>query len=284
MADYENREIPEGINVSPTHPLKEFALLLAGVSALAVGAVLILSLLAGYLVRHVPFSQEKALAQNIGNQLPKTQKSAVDRQREQYLQALAERLSRAMSLPDDMTITVHYVPDDTVNAMATLGGNIVIFQGLIDALPSENALSMVVAHEIAHVRHRHPIVATGRGFAVALALSSLAGVGDGLMQQWLAGMGMLPVLSFSRSQEEVADADALQALLRLYGHVGGASAFFAYIAERHPDASLPALFNTHPGHHERIDRIRDFAQANRASETPALIELPAFMKTLPSAD
>jgi beta-barrel assembly-enhancing protease len=281
MADYENREIPEGINVSPTHPLKEFALLLAGVSALAVSVVLVLSLLAGTLVRHVPFAQEKALAQSVGAQLPKTQKSAVDRQREHYLQALAERLSQAMALPGDMTITVHYSPDSTVNAMATLGGNIVIFQGLIDALPSENALSMVVAHEIAHVRHRHPIVATGRGFAVALALSSIAGVGDGLMQQWLAGMGMLPVLSFSRSQEETADADALQALLRLYGHVGGASAFFEYLTEKYPGQASPALFNTHPGHHERIARIREFEQTYpaRDSETARLIELPAFMKT-----
>ena len=279
MADYENREIPEGINVSETHPLKDFAVLLAGISGLLIVAVLTLSLLAGYLVRLVPFEQEKALAQSIASQLQKQQKTAVDRQREQYLQTLANRLASTMTLPDQMPITVHYSTSETVNAMATLGGNIIIFQGLIDVLPNENALSMVVAHEIAHVHHRHPIIATGRGFAVALALSSLSGIGDGLVQQWLGGLGMLPMLSFSRSQEEAADTDALQAILRLYGHVDGAGAFFEYIAEKHPESKQPDLFNTHPGHIERIARIREFAQKNPSTATSEPILLPSFMKT-----
>ena len=111
-----------------------------------------------------------------------------------------------MDLPAEMQITVHYASDDTVNAMATLGGNIVVFQGLIDTVDSENALAMVLAHEIAHVRHRHPIVAMGRGFTVMLALSALSGVGDGMIQQWVGSMGMLPMLAFSREQEEAADA------------------------------------------------------------------------------
>ena len=49
----------------------------------------------------------------------------------------------------------------------------------------------------------------GRGFTVALALSSLAGLGDSAVQQWLGSMGMLPLLSFSREQEAQSDADAL---------------------------------------------------------------------------
>ena len=68
MSEYENPPIPEGINVSPTHPLKEFALLLGGVSALLLAVVLSLSLAAGYLVRFIPFSQEQALASRIEQQ------------------------------------------------------------------------------------------------------------------------------------------------------------------------------------------------------------------------
>jgi predicted Zn-dependent protease len=206
MSAYENPQIPEGINVSPTHPLKDFALLLGGVSALIVVAVLALSFAAGYLVRFVPFEQERALASSIDADWLKQSHSADDKRREQYLQALGRQLAAAMDLPAEMQITVHYSSDDTVNAMATLGGNIVVFQGLIDTVDSENALAMVLAHEIAHVRHRHPIVAMGRGFTVMLALSALSGVGDGMIQQWVGSMGMLPMLAFSREQEEAADA------------------------------------------------------------------------------
>ena len=278
MSAYENPQIPEGINVSPTHPLKDFALLLGGVSALIVVAVLALSFAAGYLVRFVPFEQERALASRVDANWLKQSHSADDKRREQYLQALGRQLAAAMDLPAEMQITVHYASDDTVNAMATLGGNIVVFQGLIDTVDSENALAMVLAHEIAHVRHRHPIVAMGRGFTVMLALSALSGVGDGMIQQWVGSMGMLPMLAFSREQEEAADADALQALLRVYGHADGAATFFERVSEKSALPEPPALLNTHPDTDARIARIRDFERAHvRPAELP-LKPLPDFMK------
>ena len=278
MADYENPVVPEGINVSPTHPLREFALLVAGISGLILVSALVVSLLAGQFARHIPFAQEKALAESLGKHWPEGASSAQDQQRQAYLQNLADRLGAVMKLPPGMDITVHYAASDTVNAMATLGGHIIVFQGLIDTLPDENALAMVVAHEIAHVRNRHPIVAVGRGFAVALALTSLAGFGDGLMEQWIGGLGMLPVLSFSRTQEEEADADALDALYRLYGHVGSATSFFEKIAGEGKNSS-PALFNTHPGVETRIERIRHFAQTHPAQQTTQPVSLPAWMKS-----
>ena len=279
MADYENPIVPEGINVSPTHPLREFALLVAGISGLILVTALVVSLLAGQFARHIPFAQEKALAESLGKHWPESTSSAQDLQRQAYLQNLADRLGAVMKLPPGMDITVHYADSDTVNAMATLGGHIIVFQGLIDTLPDENALAMVVAHEIAHVRNRHPIVAVGRGFAVALTLTSLAGFGDGLMEQWVGGLGMLPVLSFSRAQEEEADADALDALYRLYGHVGSATSFFERIAGEGGKVSSPALFNTHPGVEARIERIQRYAQAHPAQQATQPVELPVWMKS-----
>lgn len=278
MSEYENREVPEGINVSPTHPLKDFALLVGGSGAVILVAVLALSLLAGQLARHIPFAQERALAASLGRWLPAAPAKPGERQRHDYLQALADGLAADMRLPPEMTLTVHYADTDTVNAMATLGGHIVVFQGLIDTLPSENALAMVLAHEIAHVRHRDPVVAMGRGFAVALALASFSGVGDGVLQQWLGGVGMLPILSFSRAQEEAADAAALQAILQRYGHVGDAAAFFEQIARQQSMPSGPTLLQTHPDTEKRIAAIRAFAAAHATQTPSAARPLPAFMR------
>lgn len=279
MAEYENPQIPEGINVTPAHPLKEFALLLGGISALVVVVVLALALLAGYLVRFVPFAQERALASGIRATWFAEPADVGGRQKEDYLQSLADRLSASMDLPEGMQVTLHYSSAETVNALATLGGNIVVFQGLLDVVPNENALAMVIAHEIAHIRHRHPIIAMGRGFTVLLALSVLAGVGDDLMQQWVGSMGMLPVLAFSRAQEDEADADALQALHKTYGHAGGAASFFEYAAERQRFGEEPALFATHTSPADRIARIRRFAQAHGTPPTQALMALPDFLKS-----
>jgi predicted Zn-dependent protease len=278
MAEYENPEIPEGINVTPTHPLKEFALLLGGISALVVVVVLALALLAGYLVRFVPFAQEQALASGIHRAWFDEPADADGRQKEKYLQSLADRLSASMDLPPGMQVTLHYSSAETVNALATFGGHIIVFQGLLDAVPNENALAMVIAHEIAHIRHRHPIIAMGRGFTVLLALSALSGVGDDLMQQWVGSMGMLPVLAFSRAQEDEADADALQALQKTYGHVGGAASFFEHIAGHQHFGEHPELFATHANPDERIARIQRFSREHGMLPTQALIALPDFLR------
>ncbi len=274
MTVYENPEVREGINVTPEHPLKEFAILLAGISTAVVVAVLLLSLLAGYLVRFIPFEREQSLLSAVEPAWQRSALTEAELQKQQYLQALADRLAAQMDWPEGMRVTVHYVDSGTVNAMATLGGHLIIFQGLIDAVPSENALAMVVAHELAHIRYRHPIVALGRGFTVMLALSSLAGVGDGVMQQWLGSVGMVTALSFSRAQEAEADADALLALHRVYGHVGGAEAFFEYVAERDRLLEPPALLSTHPGNEDRIARIQAFSAAHPAVGQPLLQPLP----------
>lgn len=276
MARYENPQIPEGINVSEENPLKEFALLVTGISLAVVVVVTILSLLAGHLARYVPFAQEQALLSHVPVGWLKEKPEGPARQKEQYLQALADRLAAAMALPPDMRITMHYANDATVNAMATLGGHIVIYQGLIDTLSNENALAMVVAHEMAHIRHRHPIVAMGRGFAVTLALTSLAGIGDGMMQQWVGSMGMLSVLTFSRAQEEEADADAIAAVYRTYGHVGGAVDFFEEIEGQSKMPNMPQMLSTHPDHVSRIARIRQFEREHPGDGT--LVPLPDFMK------
>ena len=60
---------------------------------------------------------------------------------------------------------MHYDPGGTFNAYATAGGQLVFYRGLLEAMPHENALATVVAHEIAHVAHRDPrrLARRGRG-------------------------------------------------------------------------------------------------------------------------
>ena len=145
--------------------------MLATVAALTLALVLVLSLLASWLVKFVPFSVEQQLAQQVITQLPAQQQTDKHQQIQTYLQQLADRLVANAPLPEGMSITVHYVDDDTVNAAATLGGHVLMFRGLLERLPNENALAMVMAHEIAHVRHRDPMMSLGRGVVVATALA-----------------------------------------------------------------------------------------------------------------
>ena len=251
--EYSNPEIPEGINTSKEHPLKEFALLLGGLLGLVVLVVTGLALSAEYLAGKIPFETEQQLAASIpleAEALPPAAAAAGTRLRE-YLQGLADALAEAEHLPPGMTVTVHYLPGDTVNAFATLGGNLMFYRGLLEKMPDENTLAMVMAHEIAHIKLRHPVRSLGRGVVVGIALSMVsAAVGDSVIENMLGDSGLLTMLHFSRQQESAADATGT-----------GAGRLFELLEATHGTARPPAFFSTHPVSADRVQALQALAAA-----------------------
>ncbi|MBQ0798771.1 MAG: M48 family metallopeptidase [Porticoccaceae bacterium] len=280
MLEYENRLPTEGINVSEDKPLKEFFILIAGFAAVIAIVVLLLSLVAGRLVRFIPFETELRLSEKAlsTSSIEIPQLSPQQQEVEVYLQALADKLAIAQVLPDGMTITVHYIDDDTVNAFATLGGHVVMFRGLVEQLPHENALAMVMAHEIAHIKHRDPLVAVGRGLTVGLALVSIAGMGDsGVASMFFGQVGLMTALNFSRQQETAADEEAVQTLLRQYGHVLGAEVLFEVLQDNSESLEPPVFLSTHPVTEKRIEALAAYKAASitRGKITP----LPEILRS-----
>ncbi|MBI5041380.1 MAG: M48 family metallopeptidase [Gammaproteobacteria bacterium] len=276
---YENPEIPEGINVTPEHHLKEFAVLVGGALALILAIVLLLGWLAESIAAHIPFSYEQEIAGDLGGDTPV---DATQVAIERALQTLADGLVAHMQLPSEMRIHVHYVDDaDTVNAFATLGGNVIVFRGLLEQMPSENALAMVMAHEITHVQHRDPIVSLGRGVVVGLALAAIAGVSGGdLTDSVFGSAGTLTALSFNRAQESAADASAVATLAAYYGHVNGAAAVFDLFARLEAEQPLqpPAFMASHPDSGDRSTSIAAQAHAHGWPLTGELTPVPEALR------
>ena len=134
-----------------------------------------------------------------------------------------------------------------------------MYRGLLQRVPDENALAMVLAHEVGHAQHRHPIASLGRGIAFSAALSLVsAGAGSSAAENILGQSGMLTLLTFSRAQEEEADASGLAALVSVYGHAGGATETFRVMssaAQEKGRAEPPKFLSTHPVTRERIGRL-----------------------------
>jgi predicted Zn-dependent protease len=276
--DYQNPQIPEGINVSKEHPLKEFFALLTCICLAVVVSVMLLSKMAEQLVQYVPFKTEQLLAEKFRQQhMFDEQPSSDEQQIESYLQNFADKVAKAQQLPAEMAITIHYQQDEVINAYATLGGHIVIYRGLLKKIPHENALAMLLAHEIAHIKHRDPIIALGRGVAVTLALTSIAGVGDEVAAKLLGQVGLLTTLSFSREQERAADKTALQSLQQLYGHKQGADDLFRIFQQLEQGDKPPLLLSTHP-HTE--DRISGIVELMDGEKNKPLKPLPVFIAKL----
>jgi predicted Zn-dependent protease len=270
--DYSNPEIPEGINTTREHPLREFFILLGGILAVIVIAVAILGFMAEKLAAHIPYSTERELLADKELFMDDDHPEITT-----YLGNLSDRLGAYMDLPEDMETTVHYMDQDIENAFATLGGHIYIYRGLMQLLPNENALAMVVAHEMAHIKHRHPIIAMGRGVVIGLFLASIAGFsGDHFVGQIVSDAGIITLLSFNRDQERDADATALAAVAGHYGHIAGSENLFETLLtleEKHP-MNPPEFLRTHPLGEKRIENIRWLAKKNNWNTDGELTPIP----------
>jgi predicted Zn-dependent protease len=250
--------------------------LLAAVLAGLLVLFWLLGVAADYLAAKIPFSYEQAIG---GGILPDEVTAG---EVPAYLRDLTQRLVEVMDLPEGMTIQVHYSNDDVVNAYATLGGNVVIFHGLLEKLPHENALAMVLAHEIAHIKYRHPVRSLGRGVVIALAMGALSGATGNTLGSSLVGeTGMLTVLEFSRDQEEAADAEGLRAVARLYGTATGSTDLFRLLLEEEAKAPLKVsqleFLRTHPLGEHRIEAMEGQIHEQHWSMNAATTPLPSFV-------
>ena len=173
-----------------------------------------------------------------------------------YVEALTKEI--VSQLDDAPPITVQVIEGDTINAFATLGGYVFVFEGLIDAVENENALAMVLGHEIAHVYNRDPLLSLGRGLLIQLAISSVSG--NGIDPDSINSGSDILLNTYSRDQELDADALALNLLHEKYGHAGGANHLF-HIIDDGSDEVLEFL-STHPDTSARIEKIDETIRAN----------------------
>ena len=273
---YENPHIPEGINTSKEHPLKDFMLLLVGTIALVLVAAAVLGVGGGWLASKIPFSVEARVAAYYDDEMAEEDSGYAEITT--YLQALTDKISAAQNLPAEMEITAHYLDDDTVNAFATLGGHIFIYRGLLEMMPDENTLVTLLGHEIAHVKYRHPIKSLGGGMLVGVALSAITGNDAGVM----GDAGMLTVLKFGREMEQKSDEEAAATLQALYGHLNGGAALFEVFQEMRDgaeSAETSVIFSTHPLDADRIANFTTVALRNGWDVSGELTPLPDFFDT-----
>jgi predicted Zn-dependent protease len=179
-----------------------------------------------------------------------------------YVVSLATEL---LSLVDDnQPIQIQVIKGNTINAFATLGGYIFVFEGLIAAVDDENSLAMVLGHEIAHVQHRDPLQSTGRGMLIKLAISTLTG--SGIDPNSIDSSSEVLLNQYSREQELSADELALSLLHEKYGHVGGATRFFEMLEQHEAvdgeSSRLMEFLSTHPDTGARIAKLRTMSAEN----------------------
>ena len=156
------------------------------------------------------------------------------------------------------------VADKSVNAFAMPGGKVVVYTGLLPVTQTEEALAVVIGHEIAHVIAQHSNerisqqVALQYGGAVAGGL-----LGDSQAMQQVGatvfGLGaqygvMLP---YARKQELESDEIGVIIMAMAGYDPRAAIPFWTRMAQASGGGQVPEVLSTHPADSRRIERLRE---------------------------
>ena len=248
------RQPRDGINVSDTHPLVEAGTLFVGLTAIFVAVALLLIFLIEIVLFFVPAEKEAALFQGW---LPDDIVTVSPADERLYqTQLLVDRL--AVHWPESpYEFRVEIDESDAANAMALPGGLIVVTQGLLDDVESENELAFVLGHELGHFRNRDHLRALGRGIVLSVFFAVTTG-------NDVSGLGIkvsdLALRGFNRRQEHAADEFGLAIVHRHYGHLDEAWRLFERWREDGGEISdFVAYTSTHPQPDDRIRQLEGLA-------------------------
>jgi predicted Zn-dependent protease len=237
-------------NPSPSN--RQLLILLGLFVGFIVGVIWLLNLLLNGLIWLIPPSVEQQLGAVV---VPVYERQAKPSPAQDTLNQLLDRLET--QLPPEQALRnyrVLYVPDSTVNALALPGDAILIYAGLVEQAKSENELMMVLGHELGHFAHRDHLRGLGRGLLVQIVIATFIGDIGSLQSAAVSAIAAVSRSQFSQSQEREADEFGLTLLKKTYGHVAGATDFFARLS-KHEGADL-AFLSTHPAPGKRVEELK----------------------------
>ena len=189
---------------------------LGAVASVAVIVLVIVPALANRLAPLVPIDREAKLAEAALDQLSlflgMPQGAALYCSSPEGDAALAKMAARlASQFETDYDIKVQIVNDDMVNAFALPGGNILLFDGLLQAADAPEEVAGVLGHEMGHVVNRDPTRLALRSAGTVGVLGLLLGDFSGGSVVLLLGSQVLQA-SYSQEAETLADSFAIEVM------------------------------------------------------------------------
>lgn len=248
--EYQPRTPKQNHNVAAVHPLKDFAVLLAGVSGIVVAIYFILGLMVDVVVDWLPddIDDDMAFSHHLDTELSNNTE----------VQDWVNTLSLCAGIQSAVQVSV--TDSDVVNAMALPGKQIIVFSGLLDAVSSDVGLAFVLAHELAHFKHKDHLRGLGRGVVLG-GLSALLFGSNANLTEVLMPASQFGEARYSQSRERAADAAALRTVHCYFGHTQGVTELFEYYQQHQQGLWGSHYFSSHPDPQARIQELQALAQS-----------------------
>lgn len=163
------------------------------------------------------------------------------------------------------------VESPEVNAFCMPGGKVVVYTGILSVTQNEDALAVVMGHEIAHALADHGNERMSQGLIAQLGLSALdvalakkpAETRNLLLSAAGAGAQVGVLLPFSRKHESEADEIGLY-LMAMAGYNPAEAAPFWQRMNQKGGSKPPEFMSTHPDPKKRSETLKSLVPQARA--------------------
>lgn len=195
-------------------------------------------------------------AAEINRQLPIINDGTVNNYVNSLGRSIAQRGGRQIGY------TFYVVNSDQINAFAVPGGHVYLNRGLIERTRNMTELAGVLAHEIAHVEHRHGVEQMERAQTANLGLTAayvlMGRQPSGLEEAAINIGGGVYFAGHSRGAENEADATAVDLLVASGISPAGLPSFFNVLMsdQQRTPSRVEQWFSTHPLTTDRIQNTQ----------------------------
>lgn len=212
----------------------------------------------------VSASDEQKMGLTAYEDVLKTAKLSVDKEKIAQVERVGRRIARAANRPDFKWEFKVIDDEKTINAFCLPGGKIAVYTGLLTVTKTDAGLAAVMGHEVAHATLRHG------GERVSQAM--LAGLGDQALAVAFAqkdpkvvsavrgayGLGAQVgvLLPFSREHESEADKVGLEYMAKAGYQPHEAIDFWKRMAAASGGSEPPEFLSTHPANSTRVQNLQ----------------------------
>lgn len=246
----------------------------AGVLMLILAFILAKDPLVKFAANRIPIEWEQKLGDKILESLAAETPILTNSPHQGTINAITNRLLPTLGRTP-YKFTFHIMEDSTVNAFALPGGHVVVLTGLLEEGATPEEIAGVLAHEIAHVTHRHNLRMLIERLGLAAFLQVVIGDMGVIFSE---GSRVLLEQRFSRNHEREADNTGWDYLIAAKIDPRGLTEFFKKLIKIEekmglPDSDALALLNSHPATSERIAKLDEKWQ--QLSPKPAFVKIDA---------
>lgn len=219
----------------------------------AIGYFLVIPWLALRLANKIPVSYEEKMGNGMFEVL--SNEMEIDPAKT----TIINEFFRELHITTKYNIRVSVVKEDVANAFAMPGGNIVVYDKLLNGMNSYEELAALLSHEFTHVNNKHTTKSLFRQLGSTVFLSVILGDVGAISNVIINNADRLKGLSYGRSLEKEADLNGLQILSERRIDCNGFVKLFELL-QKEVDASgikePVEWISSHPDLQKRIDYIR----------------------------